>query len=61
VRDRRAKRRRVCLQCDRVFVTTAASRLCGSCTTRAQQLSGGVDEAAVPIAERGRVRRLPAS
>lgn len=44
VRDRRPKTRRRCLGCDRMMLTTCASRLCRLCLVRAADLRGGVDE-----------------
>ena len=42
--DRRPKVRRPCLGCDRMMLTTCASRLCRLCLVRAADLWGGVDE-----------------
>jgi len=44
VRERRPKARRRCLGCDRMMLTTCASRLCRLCLLRAADLRGGVDE-----------------
>ena len=44
VRERRPKTRRRCLGCDRMMLTTCASRLCRHCLLRAADLRGGVDE-----------------
>jgi hypothetical protein len=44
VRERRPKARRACLGCDRMMLTTCASRLCRLCLRRAADLRGGVDE-----------------
>ena len=44
VRERRPKARRPCLGCNRIMVTTCASRLCRLCLVRAADLRGGVDE-----------------
>ena len=44
VRERRPKARRPCLGCDRMMLTTCASRLCRLCLLRAADLRGGVDE-----------------
>ena len=44
VRERRPKSRRRCLGCDRMVLTTCASRLCRHCLLRAADLRGGVDE-----------------
>ncbi|HSE04346.1 MAG TPA: hypothetical protein VLK35_09380 [Methylomirabilota bacterium] len=44
VHDRRPKARRPCLGCDRLMVTTCASRLCRLCLLRAADLRGGIDE-----------------
>jgi len=44
VRERRPKARRPCLGCDRLMLTTCASRLCRLCLLRAADLRGGVDE-----------------
>ena len=44
VRERRPKARRRCLGCDRMMLTTCASRLCRPCLLRAAHLRGGVDE-----------------
>jgi hypothetical protein len=44
VRERRPKTRRRCLGCDRMILTTCASRLCRHCLLRAADLRGGVDE-----------------
>lgn len=59
VRDRRPKTRRRCLGCDRMILTTCASRLCRLCLLRAADLRGGVDEmhlgGALTQTERGAV------
>jgi hypothetical protein len=44
VRERRPKAPRPCLGCDRMMLTTRASRLCRPCLLRAADLRGGVDE-----------------
>jgi hypothetical protein len=44
VRERRPKAPRACLGCDRMMLTTCASRLCRLCLRRAADLQGGVDE-----------------
>ena len=44
VRERRPKARRRCLGCNRMMLTTCASRLCRLCLLRAADLRGGVDE-----------------
>jgi len=44
VRERRPKARRPCLGCNRMMVTTCASRLCRFCLLQAADLQGGVDE-----------------
>ncbi|MGH8570822.1 MAG: hypothetical protein ACREXU_23155 [Gammaproteobacteria bacterium] len=44
VRERRPKAQRPCLGCDRMMLTTRASRLCPPCLLWAADLSGGVDE-----------------
>ncbi len=44
VRERRPKARRPCLGCNRIMVTTCASRLCRLCLLQAADLHGGVDE-----------------
>lgn len=44
VRERRPKARRPCLGCDRMMLTTRASRLCPHCLLRAADLRGGIDE-----------------
>ena len=44
VRERRLKAPRPCLGCDRMMLTTRASRLCPACLRRAVDLRGGVDE-----------------
>lgn len=44
VRERRPKAQRPCLGCDRMMLTTCASRLCRLCLLRAADLRGGVDE-----------------
>ena len=44
VRERRPKTQRRCLGCDRMILTTCASRLCRHCLLRAADLRGGVDE-----------------
>ena len=59
VRERRPKTRRRCLGCDRMMLTTCASRLCRHCLLRAADLRGGVDEmhllGALTQTERGAV------
>jgi len=44
VRERRPKARRPCLGCDRMMLTTCASRLCRLCLLRGADLRGGIDE-----------------
>lgn len=44
VHERRPKACRPCLGCDRMMLTTCASRLCRLCLLRAAHLRGGVDE-----------------
>jgi hypothetical protein len=44
VRERRPKAPRPCLGCDRMILTTCASRLCRPCLVRAAGLRGAVDE-----------------
>jgi|SRR5512134_543084 hypothetical protein len=60
VHERRPKARRPCLGCDRMMLTTCASRLCRLCRHRAADLRGGVDEmhllGAPTQTERGEVR-----
>ncbi len=57
--ERRPKARRPCLGCDRMMLTTCASRLCRLCLLRAADLRGGVDEmhllGALTQTERGAV------
>jgi hypothetical protein len=57
VHERRPRARRPCLGCDRMMLTTCASRLCRGCLLRAANLRGGVDEmyllGAVTQTERG--------
>ena len=59
VHERRPKARRACLGCDRIMLTTCASRLCRLCLRRAAGLRGGVDEmhllGALTQTERGAV------
>ena len=59
VHERRPKARRPCLRCDRMMLTTCASRLCRLCLLRAADLRGGVDEmdllGALAQTERGAV------
>ena len=59
VRERRPKARRPCLGCDRMILTTCASRLCRPCLLRAADLRGAVDEmhvlGALTQTERGAV------
>lgn len=43
-RERRAKAQRPCLGCNRMILTTCASRLCRPCLLRTADLRGGVDE-----------------
>lgn len=59
VHERRPKARRPCLRCDRMMLTTCASRLCRPCRARGADLRGGVDEmhllGALTQTERGAV------
>ena len=59
VHERRPKARRPCLGCDRMMLTTCASRLCRLCLLRAADLRGGVEEVhlfgALTQTERGAV------
>jgi hypothetical protein len=58
--ERRPRRPRTCLNCDRTMVTTVDTRLCPTCTTRAASVRGGVDEAVgVSLKERGWRRVVP--
>jgi hypothetical protein len=60
IMEKRPKAPRRCLNCDKLVRTTVSARLCSTCSERARHLAGGVGDCAVPVAERGRVRRLPA-
>jgi hypothetical protein len=43
IHEKRAMAPRRCLNCDKVFVTSASVRLCKTCVVRAAQLAGGLD------------------
>jgi hypothetical protein len=45
--ERRPRRPRACLNCDRVFVTTPATRLCGHCSKAAREVQTGALPSAV--------------
>ncbi len=44
IRETREKTLRRCLNCNKVFTTTIADRLCGACLLRAAELQAGFDE-----------------